>query len=128
MGFFQGSDRRKVTGGKKGVGRGKRRYEEGGPFTETKLSQSEVREVERVRGGNSKVRLRYADSAVVTDPSSKTAKKVKILQVVQVPANREYARRGILVKGATIRTELGTAVVTSRPGQDGVINAVLVKQ
>lgn len=84
--------------------------------------------MERVRGGNSKVRLRYADSAVVTDPSSKTAKKVKILQVVQVPANREYARRGILVKGATIRTELGTAVVTSRPGQDGVINAVLVKQ
>ncbi|MBP1357341.1 MAG: 30S ribosomal protein S8e, partial [Sulfolobus sp.] len=26
-----------------------------------------------------------------------------------------------------IRTELGEAIVTSRPGQDGVINAILIK-
>ncbi|BBD72887.1 30S ribosomal protein S8e [Sulfodiicoccus acidiphilus] len=128
MGFFQGSDRRKITGGKKGVNRGKRRYEVGSPFTETKLGQSSVREVERTRGGNEKVRLRYVDSAVVTDPATKQSKKVKILQVLDVPANREYARRGIVVKGAKLRTEIGTAVVTSRPGQDGVVNAVLVRQ
>ena len=32
----------------------------------------------------------------------------------------------ILNKGATITTELGDAIVTSRPGQDGAVNAVLI--
>ena len=30
------------------------------------------------------------------------------------------------VQGATITTEIGDAIVTSRPGQDGAINAVLL--
>ena len=35
--------------------------------------------------------------------------------------------RGIITKGALIETELGKAIVTSRPGQDGVVNALLVE-
>ncbi len=30
-------------------------------------------------------------------------------------------------KGTVISTEIGNAMITSRPGQHGVINAVLVK-
>jgi SSU ribosomal protein S8E len=48
--------------------------------------------------------------------------------VLETPANREYARRGIIVKGAIIQTEMGKAVVTSRPGQDGAVNALLLKE
>jgi small subunit ribosomal protein S8e len=35
-------------------------------------------------------------------------------------------RRNIITKGAVIKTELGDAKVTNRPGQDGLINAVLL--
>jgi len=43
------------------------------------------------------------------------------------PSNRDYDRKGIITKGAIIETELGLAVVTSRPGQEGVINALLTE-
>jgi small subunit ribosomal protein S8e len=127
MGVYQGNDLRKITGGLKGKRKDKRKYEMGSLPTETKLGNQDIREKERVMGGNYKVRLKYAAYANVIDPGKNVSKKVKIISVVETPANREYARRGIIVKGAKIRTELGIAIVTSRPGQDGVINAVLVK-
>ena len=60
------------------------------------------------------------------DPKKNTAKKVEILDVLDNTANRDFVRRKIITKGAVIETELGQARVTSRPGQHGVINAVLV--
>jgi small subunit ribosomal protein S8e len=50
------------------------------------------------------------------------------LRVSKNPANKDYERRGVITKGAILETELGLAKVLSRPGQDGVINAVLIKQ
>jgi small subunit ribosomal protein S8e len=41
-------------------------------------------------------------------------------------ANPNYVRRNLLTRGAVIRTETGRARIISRPGQDGVINAVLI--
>lgn len=128
MGVYQGNDLRKITGGLKGRRRDKRKYEMGSPPTETKLSNEEIREKVRTMGGNQKIKLKYAAYANVFNPADRSYKKVKILEVIQVPANREYARRGIIVKGARIRTEIGEAIVTSRPGQDGIINAVLVQK
>ena len=81
----------------------------------------------RVRGGNTKVRLKSAEFANVLDPETKQYKKVRILSVLENTADRNFARRNIITKGAVIETELGKARVVSRPGQDGVINAVLVK-
>jgi small subunit ribosomal protein S8e len=52
----------------------------------------------------------------------------KILQVVRNPANRDYERRGVISRGALLETESGMARVVSRPGRDGCINAVLMKQ
>jgi len=37
-------------------------------------------------------------------------------------------RRNILTKGAVVKTEIGLAKVTSKPGQDGIVNAVLMKE
>ncbi|HOZ42392.1 MAG TPA: 30S ribosomal protein S8e, partial [Methanoculleus sp.] len=34
--------------------------------------------------------------------------------------------RSLLTKGAVIRTDVGRARIVSRPGQDGVVNAVLI--
>jgi len=43
------------------------------------------------------------------------------------PANINYVRRNLLTKGAIITTDLGRARIVSRPGQDGVVNAVLIQ-
>ncbi len=127
MGIYQGKDNKKISGGRRRPHRGKRKYELGRFPTLTQLSDTDKIVAERIRGGNIKLRVKRVTSANVMDPSSGEAKKVRILRVVETPANREYARRGIIVKGAVIETELGLAKVTSRPGQDGVINAVLVE-
>jgi len=50
-----------------------------------------------------------------------------VIKLLDNPADRNLARRGIVTKGAIIQTSLGKAVVTSRPGQDGVLNAVLIE-
>jgi small subunit ribosomal protein S8e len=42
------------------------------------------------------------------------------------PANVDYDRRGVITRGTIIETSLGVARVTSRPGQDGTVNAILV--
>ncbi|ABU81949.1 30S ribosomal protein S8e [Ignicoccus hospitalis] len=129
MGVYHGPDLKKITGGKKRRHRKvKRKYWMGRYPTNTTLAENEKRKIERVRGGNIKVRLRYAAYANVVDPNENVAKKVKILRVLETPANKELARHGIIVKGTKIETELGVAVVTSRPGQDGVINAVLIER
>ncbi|MCY0849259.1 30S ribosomal protein S8e [Sulfuracidifex metallicus] len=128
MGFYQGNDFRKISGGMKGKARDKKKRELGSSPTYTVLSDEEVRIKERMMGGNTKVKLRYAIYANVVDPSTNTAKKVKVMGVISTPANKELARRRIIIKGSRINTEIGEALVTSSPGQDGVINAVLIKQ
>ncbi len=80
----------------------------------------------RVKGGQTKVKRAKAAFANVTDPKTKKASKVKIKMVAENQANRHFVRRNIITKGAIIDTEKGKARVTSRPGQDGLVNAVLV--
>jgi len=129
MGVYQWRDKKKPTGAKKNwYYKVKRKYAFGRPFVPAILAGEEKRVKIRVRGGNFKVRARKVAFAVVSDPETGKSVKARILRVVETPANREYARRGIIVKGAIIETTEGRAVVTSRPGQDGVVNAVLLKE
>jgi small subunit ribosomal protein S8e len=65
--------------------------------------------------------------ANVSDGAGKVTRS-KILRVKESPANRDYGRRGVITRGAVIDTELGEARVTSRPSDDGVVNAVLTKE
>jgi small subunit ribosomal protein S8e len=122
---FQGKSIRKYTGGRIIRARSKRRFELGGEKANTHIGET-IRKKQRMLGGTEKVRLLRDSFAIVIDPGTKTAKKVKIETVSGNPANIHYIRRNIVTKGAIIKTEIGMARVTNRPGQEGSINAVLI--
>lgn len=128
MPIYHGRDLKKPSGGYRSRPYKVKRWAlRGGEPTLTRLGQTTEVKVVRGRGGSKKIKLVSASHAVVSNPKTGDAKLVKILSVIETPANREYARRGIIVKGSIIQTELGKAVVTSRPSQDGVVNAVLLE-
>ncbi len=106
--------------------RKKRAHERGRPPVETRLGEPQVKTV-RARGGGVKVKLLSYNFANVTDPETGETTRLEILRVISNPASADYARRKILTRGAIIETPLGRARVTSRPGQNGTINAVLLK-
>ena len=122
---FQGKSVRKYTGGRLIRQRGKKKYELGGEQANTHLGEA-IRKTVKTLGGQLKVRLLRGQTATVTDPATKTSKTVKIETVTGNPANIHYIRRNILTKGSIIKTEIGSARVTNRPGQEGSINAVLI--
>ncbi len=118
--------KRKPTGGRQRPYRKKRKYERGGEPVFTLIGERKLRE-KRTKGGGVKYALVSDIYANVLDPERKLAQKVKILRLISNPASKDLERRSVITKGAIIETELGRAKVTSRPGQDGVINAVLIK-
>jgi len=123
----QRRSRRKVSGGRyKKKGRKKKLIEQGRMPSLTKVAKTRTKKL-RVRGGNKKISLFSSDIANVFDPKTKKYSKSKILSVVDNPANRHYTRRNIMTKGTVIDTEKGKAKVTSRPGQEGSVNAILIK-
>jgi small subunit ribosomal protein S8e len=107
--------------------RGRRKYEIDRYPNEAVLGDKYMK-MRRTRGNNRKTALKFGTFVNVADPVSKKITNSKILQVVKNPANRDYERRGVISKGALLETESGMAKVVSRPGQDGCINAVLMKQ
>jgi len=117
--------KRKPTGGKKRAYRSKRKFEQGSFPVETIIGEPK-RKIERGRGSNVKIKVLSEKYACVTDLKTGKTEKAEILRVVKNPANVDYDRRGVITKGAIIETSLGLARVTSRPGQNGVINAVLI--
>ena len=123
---WQGTSIRKVTGGKVIAARGKRKFEMGRESAETRISEIKRKNVPTM-GGNRKVRLLQCNVANVTNPRDGKTVTSSIETVIDNSANKHYVRRNILTKGSIIRTPLGTARVTSRPGQDGVVNAVLIE-
>lgn len=123
---WQGESIRKVTGGRRRPAQMKRRAEIGLAPADTHIGEDRAK-VLRTYGGNDKVRALRANVANVTNPKNGETKKVKIETVEKNTANPNYVRRNLLTKGAVIKTELGSARITSRPGQDGIINAILVE-
>jgi small subunit ribosomal protein S8e len=98
----------------------------GSEFIEAKLAPKKMEKL-RTAGGGEKLRLLSSDVANVADPKSGKVTRVKIISVVENPADPHFVRRNVLTKGALIETELGRARVTSRPGQHGTVNAVLIE-
>jgi small subunit ribosomal protein S8e len=103
----------------------KRNFEKGAFPAETTLGETRKRHA-RGYGGQIIIKVLSDKFASVTDPKSGKTKKTEILRVVRNAANVDYDRRGVITKGAEIETSLGLARVTSKPGSDGVINAVLI--
>ena len=112
---------KKRTGGRRRTVRKKRKHEHGSAPTETQVGEQQLKVVE-THGGNEKVRAVEADVAsVATDDG---VERATIEDVVENASNPNYVRRNIITKGAVIETDAGRARVTSRPGQDGQVNAV----
>ncbi|RLG19871.1 30S ribosomal protein S8e [Candidatus Micrarchaeota archaeon] len=115
------------TGGKRRKHQDKKLRHVGGEFTAPKVAEEkEVRVLVGRRGNGKKVKLKQVAYANVVAEAGKV-KRAKIRTVIETPDNRHYARQNIITKGAIIDTELGKVKVTSRTGQDGVVNGILVK-
>jgi len=118
---------RKHTGGRIIPNRTRRKYEIDRYPNEAIVGETK-NVIRRVRGNNIKVAFKFANYANVSDQDTKKTSKVKILRVTKNPANKDFERRGVISKGSVLETELGLARVVSRPGQDGIVNAILIRQ
>jgi small subunit ribosomal protein S8e len=121
---YQGRSTRKRTGGRRRDFRKKKKHELGRQSTETQVGEAK-RKVVDTRGNTDKVRAVDADTASVATGDGEVV-AATIENVAENPSNPNYARRNIITKGAILETSEGRVRVTSRPGQDGQINAVLV--
>jgi small subunit ribosomal protein S8e len=124
---WQGKAWRKPTGGRVKLARKKRLSELGRDVLLPRLGKPKRKNI-RTRGGNKKIVLLGAEVANVTDRKTGKTARVKIQSVIANPANPHWVRRNIITKGAIIQTDLGRARVTSRPGQVGMVNAVLIPE
>ena len=116
---------RKVSGGRYHFVRTKKKYELAGFQSNTKEEKTQKVVKTRVVGANQKLSLLSAHEINLADKKGKTT-KTEILNVVENPANPNLVRRNIITKGSIVETKLGKARVTSRPGQEGSVNGVLV--
>jgi len=124
MGFWQGKSRRKNTGGRLRLARTKKKREMGSEFIEPRIGDNR-KKVTKSFGGHKKIKIKSTEFVNVSTPDG--SKRAKIHTVLENPANIHYVRRNVLTKGAIVETEIGKARITSRPGQDGVMNAILVE-
>jgi len=122
---WQGRSEKKKTGGRRRRGRKKRKHEIGDEPTESRVSDKKYKTIV-VRGGEKKTRVMSTNEANFMRGGG--TERVEIQNVVENDANPNYARRDIITKGAVIETPEGRARIVSRPGQDGVVNAVAVEE
>lgn len=118
--------RTKKSGGKTRSYRKSKKYDLGREFSSPKLGDERKVESKDARGDTEKSVVRKADTANVSVNGE--VKNLEIEAVLENPANDNYVRRSLLTKGTIIRTEEGKARITSRPGQDGVVNAQLIEE
>jgi len=127
MAIWQGKSKRKPTGGRLKMNRGKRKYELGREAAETRIGERKMRII-RTRGGNRKLRLVTDTQINVVDPDTNKVEVAEILNVIENRANPHFVRRNIITKGAIVETSKGIVRVTSRPGQHGILNGILIKK
>ena len=120
---FQGRSTRKRTGGRRRPAQNKRKHQLGHEPTETEVAEPRLKAID-ARGNTEKVRAISTNVASVADGGEVVTADIE--GVAENPANPNYVRRNIITKGAVIDTSAGQARVTSRPGQDGQVNAVLL--
>ena len=119
----QGRSTRKRTGGRLKHASNKKRHQLGREPAETTVGETRLQYIDS-RGTEKKVRALSTNVAQVADDGE--VSEAEIENVVDNPANVNYARRNIVTKGAVIETSAGRARVTSRPGQTGQVSAVLL--
>ncbi len=122
MAISQNRSLRKSTGGRYTNTNPKRLSNIGSEAALTEKGKFRTK-TKRIRGGDVKKVILSIDSVNLYDPKKKKHVKAKFEKVIESGANRNYVRRNIITRGTVIMTDKGEAVITSRPGQDGVVNA-----
>ncbi len=94
------------------------------------VAAKEKKKIIKVRGGSKKVKL-FSGKVVNVIFKDKKPAKCEILTVEENPASKDFTRRSVITKGAILKVKTPDAKevkvrVTSRPGQDGVINGVVL--
>ena len=116
----------KITGGRRHPLRVRRKYETD-RYPNEAINGAQVTITRRVRGNNKKTALKTIDFVNLATGEPKT-KKAKIIKVLENATNNDYKRRGIITKGAILETQDGKCRVVSKPGQNGIVNAILLKE
>ncbi len=120
---YQGPSPRKRTGGRRRPASKKKKHQLGTESTETQVGEQKFKTIDS-RGNTQKTRAISANTVSVAIDGEVVAAEIE--DVAENPSNPNYVRRNIITKGAIIETSEGRARVTSRPGQDGQVNATLV--
>ena len=116
----------KITGGRRVPLRIRRKYEID-RYPNEAINGAQVTVTRRIRGNNQKTALKSIDFVNLATGEAKV-KKSKIIKVLENATNNDYKRRGIITKGAIIETADGKCRVVSKPGQNGIVNAILLKE
>jgi small subunit ribosomal protein S8e len=124
MARSQARSNRKTSGGRYHPSRTKRSSELVGFPAMTKIAETKIK-TQRIIGGNVKKSVLGVKEVSVADKKGKSV-KTEVVNVLENPANPNLVRRNIVTKGAIVETKLGKARITSRPGQEGCVCAVLI--
>ncbi len=116
----------KITGGRRHPLRTRRKYETD-RYPNEAINGAQVTITRRVRGNNRKTALKTIDFVNLSTGDAKV-KKTKIIKVLENATNNDYKRRGIITKGAILEVEEGKCRIVSKPGQNGIVNAILLKE
>ena len=125
MVIYQIKSKRKPTGGRYKRLKVKKLSRLGNHPRNANLNEKRIKTV-RSKGGNLKKTILSINTINVFDKNSNKHKLVKIENVMETPANRNFVTRNIMTKGAVVKTELGNVKITSRPGQEGSLEGILV--
>ncbi len=115
----------KITGGRRHPLRIRRKYEID-RYPNEAVTGAQITITRNTRGKNKKTALKTIDFVNLAMSDTKV-KKTKIIKVLENATNNDYQRRGIITKGAILETHEGKCRIVSRPGQTGIVNAILTK-
>ena len=125
MGIWHRRSTRTSTGARLRQLRSKRKHQLGRDPTETLMGEPKRITIDSRRKAKKTPALRLTQ-VNVTDPAKNVTSRAELQDVEKNPANMDYQRRKVITQGTIIKTSKGRARVTSRPGQDGILNAVLI--
>ena len=125
MVVYQERSKRKPSGGRYKNYKKKKLINMGSIPTLTKVGARKSK-FKHERSGSYKQRLISENKVNVLNQKTKKSQVVDIVTVLESPANRHFIRRNIITKGSILETKLGKVRVTSRPGQEGTLNGILI--
>lgn len=116
----------KKSGGRTTSYRKVRKHELGSQFTQPELGDDVSRDRRDGRGNTTKSNVTRTNEINLSKNGE--TERVEVKRVISNQANQNYVRRSLLTKGTVVETEKGKAKITSRPGQEGILNAVYVEE